>query len=126
MENCYGWWYQTTQSASLRAIIAVDTVLTLFFNVCGCEITNRVSSATRSTFDTIKIIFIWIISLAVKWETWHPVGSPIRVVGFLILTLGVFLYNNVLQFIPFLRQANREKYGPVGTQCKRCCHRGTV
>lgn len=52
-------------------------------------------------------------------EIWHPEGSPIRLVGFIVLNVGIFLYNNVTRFLPYLKPWNKEIYGPVGTQCKK-------
>lgn len=89
------------------------------FNQAGCEITNRVASATRTTFETIRVILIWIISIGIGWETWHSVATPIRIVGFVLVTAGVFLYNNVTQWLPFLKPINKEKYGKVGDQCRK-------
>ena len=96
MEDCYGWWYQSKASGKLIALIIVQWSLTLIYNVAGCEITNRVAAAARTTFDTIKVIFVWIISLIIKWEYWNNESSPVRLVGFVLLTVGVFMYNNII------------------------------
>lgn len=48
-------------------------------------------------------------------EFWVSPGSPIRLIGFILLNLGIFLYNNVTRFLPFLKPWNKELYGPVGT-----------
>lgn len=125
MENCYAWYYQSSHSGKIIALIVAQWALTMIYNVAGCEITNRVASATRTTFDTIKVIFVWIISIIIKWEYWNNTSSPVRLVGFILLTLGVFLYNNVTQWMPFLKPHNIEKYGKVGTQCKNCCKKKT-
>lgn len=121
MEDCYAWYYQSIHSPKLIALIIAQWILTLIYNVAGCEITNRVAAAARQTFDTIKVIFVWVFSIIFKLEDWSPTASPVRLVGFVLLTLGVFLYNNVTQWLPFLKPHNKEIYGPVGTQCKNCC-----
>ena len=83
----------------------------LVFNFTGMEITNHVSSATRSTFDSCRTILVWIVSFIVGWETWHTASTLTRFVGFIMVTLGVLLYNNVFRFIPFLRELNIQKFG---------------
>lgn len=115
MENCYAWYYQSKSSPLIAGLIASQVIFTLGFNQAGCEITNRVASATRTTFETIRVILIWIISIGIGWETWHSIATPIRIVGFVLVTTGVFLYNNVTQWLPFLKPINKEKYGKCGS-----------
>lgn len=103
----------------IAGLIASQVIFTLGFNQAGCEITNRVASATRTTFETIRVILIWIISIGIGWESWHNVATPIRIIGFVLVTTGVFLYNNVTQWLPFLKPINKEKYGKCGSQCKK-------
>lgn len=55
MEDCYAWYYQTSHSPLLIGLIFIYIILVLIFNVTGCETTSRVSSAARSTFNTIKV-----------------------------------------------------------------------
>ena len=42
--------------------------------------------------DMVRTIFIWIISLALEWETF----KYLQVVGFVILIYGTFVFNNVV------------------------------
>lgn len=67
------------------------------------EITNLVSSAARSTFDVSRTIIIWIVSFIVKWEIWHNIATPIRFVGFILVTFGILIYNNIFKIIPYLK-----------------------
>jgi hypothetical protein len=39
-----------------------------------------------------RTIFIWIISLALEWETF----KSLQVVGFVVLIYGTFIFNDVI------------------------------
>ena len=54
--------------------------------------TKQISATTRTVLDSIRTFVIWIFSLAVTWETF----SWIQLSGFVVLIIGMFLYNNVI------------------------------
>ena len=43
--------------------------------------------------NKIRTIFIWIISLALEWETF----KSLQVVGFAVLIYGTFIFNDVIR-----------------------------
>ncbi|KAJ3089720.1 hypothetical protein HK102_005686 [Quaeritorhiza haematococci] len=63
-----------------------------FFNWFGLSVTRHISATSRSTIDTCRTIFIWMISLGLGWETF----KGLQVVGFVILIYGTFLFNDVI------------------------------
>ncbi|KAI8333932.1 hypothetical protein BC941DRAFT_433376 [Chlamydoabsidia padenii] len=67
-----------------------------FFNWFGLSITNTISATARSTIDTSRTLFIWMISVYLGWE----IFSWIQVVGFVIMVVGTFYFNKVLRW-PF-------------------------
>ncbi|KAL2919712.1 hypothetical protein HK105_200626 [Polyrhizophydium stewartii] len=71
-----------------------------FFNWFGLSVTRHISSTSRSTIDTCRTLFIWIVSLGLGWETF----KWLQVVGFAILVYGTFLFNDVVKppaiFVP--------------------------
>ncbi|SAM06130.1 hypothetical protein [Absidia glauca] len=67
-----------------------------FFNWFGLSITNTISATARSTIDTSRTLFIWMVSLYLGWETF----SWIQVVGFVIMVIGTFYFNGVMRY-PF-------------------------
>ena len=103
MEDIKGWAYRLEHEPALIGLHVAFIACVLVFNFTGMEITNHVSSAARSTFDACRTIIIWIVSFIVGWEKWHNVSTPVRIVGFVLVTLGVLVYNNVFKIIPFLR-----------------------
>ncbi|KAI1755359.1 hypothetical protein F4782DRAFT_488271 [Xylaria castorea] len=63
------------------------------FNFFGLSVTRTVSATSRSTIDTCRTLFIWVVSLGLGWETfkWLQVG------GFALLVYFTFLFNGLVQ-----------------------------
>ena len=100
-----------THSVPESLLVFAQIFFTFGDNYTGLSITNYVSATTRTTFSTLKTIVIWVISSAIGWEKWHNQASPVRIVGFLLTTLAVMIYNNVFKIIPFLKAHNIEAHG---------------
>lgn len=55
--------------------------------------TRTVSATSRSTIDTCRTLFIWVVSLGLGWETF----KWLQVLGFALLVYGTFLFNEIVQ-----------------------------
>lgn len=55
--------------------------------------TRTVSATSRSTIDTSRTLFIWLVSLALGWESF----KWLQVVGFALLVYGTFLFNDIVR-----------------------------
>lgn len=86
-------------------IIAPGHLLTCSrcFNFFGLSVTRSVSATSRSTIDTCRTLFIWIISLGLRWETF----KWLQVVGFALLVYFTFLFNGLVK--PPLRSLHVEE-----------------
>jgi len=74
------------------------TILSIsFFNFAGVSVTKEMSATTRMVLDSVRTIFIWMFSMTVHWQGFHP----LTLIGFVVLLTGMMLYNNIL-FMPFL------------------------
>ncbi|KAF7514964.1 hypothetical protein G7054_g14850 [Neopestalotiopsis clavispora] len=62
------------------------------FNFFGLSVTRSVSATSRSTIDTCRTLFIWIVSLGLGWETF----KWLQVVGFALLVYFTFLFNGIV------------------------------
>ncbi|XP_073071682.1 solute carrier family 35 member F6 [Manis javanica] len=62
-----------------------------FFNFAGISVTKELSATTRMVLDSLRTVVIWVLSLALGWEAFHP----LQILGFLILLLGTALYNGL-------------------------------
>ncbi len=55
--------------------------------------TRTVSATSRSTIDTCRTLFIWLVSLGLGWETF----KWLQVAGFALLVYGTFLFNDIVR-----------------------------
>ena len=62
------------------------------FNVCGITTTKVASAAQRATIDTSRTLIIWILSCALKLETFHWEA----IFGFILLVFGTLTYNEII------------------------------
>ncbi|KAK4635858.1 hypothetical protein CLAFUW4_00767 [Fulvia fulva] len=75
------------------------------FNFFGLSVTRVISATARSTIDTCRTLFIWLVSLGLGWETF----KWLQVVGFILLVYGTAVFNEVVRppTIAFLRRQKR-------------------
>lgn len=79
------------------------------FNFFGLSVTRSVSATARSTIDTCRTLFIWMVSLGLGWETF----KWLQVLGFVLLVYFTFLFNGVVQPpFAFLRVSEVEELLP--------------
>ncbi|KAI9754641.1 MAG: hypothetical protein M4579_004604 [Chaenotheca gracillima] len=62
------------------------------FNFFGLSVTRTVSATSRSTIDTSRTLFIWMVSLGLGWETF----KWLQIIGFVVLVVGTFWFNDIL------------------------------
>lgn len=44
-----------------------------FYSFSGIYITKELSATTRIIFDSFKVIIVWIFSVALSWQEYHPI-----------------------------------------------------
>jgi hypothetical protein len=81
------------------------------FNFFGLSVTRSISATSRSTIDTCRTLFIWIVSLGLGWETF----KLLQVVGFALLVWGTALFNDIVQ-PPTVKFLRRQKRGPIALE----------
>ncbi|CAL5970930.1 Transmembrane_domain-containing protein [Hexamita inflata] len=112
MEDVKGWWYQLMHSNALLGLQIAYMCLTMMNNLSGFATTKNASASVRTTFTCFRPLLIWIVSLAVSWESFDKVATPIKITGFALSICGVLIYNNILIVLPYGRLKNAEKYVP--------------
>ena len=110
-EDTVAWFYQLQKEPIEIVLHVVYSVCTMMSSAAGISISGNLSSAARATIDACRIILIWLVSFALKWETWSNVVTPLRILGFALIILGVLVYNDVFKIIPYLRKQNIESFG---------------
>jgi len=95
--------------------IAISSVLIMIsiggFNFFGLSVTRSISATSRSTIDTCRTLFIWIVSLALHWETF----KWLQIVGFVLLVYGTFLFNDIVGH-PFTMCMKQQQAAPLLTE----------
>ncbi|KAG6053128.1 hypothetical protein E4U17_000758 [Claviceps sp. LM77 group G4] len=80
----------------LQKRILISSFLTMIsiggFNFFGLSVTRSVSATSRSTIDTCRTLFIWIVSLGLGWETF----KYLQIVGFAMLVYSTFVFNGIV------------------------------
>uniref|UniRef100_A0A5S6QLH3 EamA domain-containing protein n=1 Tax=Trichuris muris TaxID=70415 RepID=A0A5S6QLH3_TRIMR len=68
-----------------------------FFNFAGISVTKEIDAPTRMVLDSVRVFFIWAVSLLAGWQ--HFVVMQLG--GFFVLLFGMLIYNDILlrQFI---------------------------
>ncbi|KAK2843944.1 hypothetical protein FQN49_005922 [Arthroderma sp. PD_2] len=86
-----GWRNMTTNKAV--AITSIFIMISIGgFNFFGLSVTRSLSATSRSTIDTSRTLFIWLVSLGLGWETF----KWLQVLGFAMLVYGTFLFNDII------------------------------
>ena len=50
--------------------ILTGTILSIaFFNFAGITVTKEISATTRMVLDSVRTLFIYVVSLALCWQT---------------------------------------------------------
>ncbi|KAI1457100.1 integral membrane protein [Annulohypoxylon moriforme] len=80
--------YKAVWVSSLLTMVSIGG-----FNFFGLSVTRSVSATARSTIDSCRTLFIWIVSLGLGWESF----KGLQVVGFALLVYFTFLFNGVVQ-----------------------------
>jgi drug/metabolite transporter (DMT)-like permease len=84
-------------SGNWRIILAtVGNILSIaFFNFAGISVTKELSATTRMVLDSGRTLIIWIVSLALQWQSFFP----LQIVGFALLVIGMGIYNGVWEHL---------------------------
>ncbi|KAF6843679.1 integral membrane protein [Colletotrichum musicola] len=86
-------WRQLTGNRAIGLSSVLIMISIGGFNFFGLSVTRTVSATSRSTIDTCRTLFIWIVSLGLRWETF----KWLQVVGFALLVYFTFLFNGIVQ-----------------------------
>ncbi|KAI0480611.1 hypothetical protein GGR56DRAFT_671712 [Xylariaceae sp. FL0804] len=93
--------YKTVLISSFLIMISIGG-----FNFFGLSVTRSVSATARSTIDTCRTLFIWIVSLGLGWETF----KWLQVAGFALLVYFTFVFNGIVPPpLKFLRVREEEE-----------------
>ncbi|KAI5460072.1 hypothetical protein BGZ63DRAFT_389438 [Mariannaea sp. PMI_226] len=86
-------WHQMMENPRISTTSFLIMISIGGFNFFGLSVTRSVSATSRSTIDTCRTLFIWIVSLGLGWETF----KWLQIVGFGFLVYFTFVFNGIVQ-----------------------------
>merc|ERR1711962_1016067 len=110
LEDAYDGFVQLQNDhALLGALIGVIISISIF-NVTGISVTQEMSATTRMVLDSVRTIFVWMVSLGLQWQSFHF----LQPLGFFFIIVGMCFYCNLLivpnlQKVWQLYQQNQQK-----------------
>ncbi len=83
--------YQIMNSGTMFGLMLATIFTLCAFNSTSLGVTKHLSSTTRTTVSVVQTAILWAISIMIGWEgfLW------MQLIGFLLATWGVVLYNEV-------------------------------
>lgn len=99
LEDAYDGLYQLAHNPQLALAFCGTVVSIAFFNFAGISVTKEMSATTRMVLDSIRTLVIWTVSLGVGWQAFQW----LQLLGFVILVVGMCLYNDLF-FMPLFRK----------------------
>ncbi len=86
-------WRQMTADPRILVSSVLIMVSIGGFNFFGLSVTRSVNATSRSTIDTCRTLFIWLVSLGLGWETF----KWLQVAGFALLVYFTFVFNGLVR-----------------------------
>jgi len=92
LEDAWDGLCQLSNNPQLAGAFSLTVISIAFFNFAGISVTKEMSATTRMVLDSVRTLVIWGVSLAVQWQVFHW----LQLVGFIILVIGMCIYNDIL------------------------------
>ena len=64
----------------------------------GSVATKLTSAAQRNVVSQLRIFFVWAFFLTFQTVVGHETFNLIKLIGFIILTIGIFMFNKIICF----------------------------
>jgi uncharacterized membrane protein YoaK (UPF0700 family) len=87
--------FQSSQFKFFILLLLGNVLSIAFFNFAGISVTKELSATTRMVLDSGRTLIIWVVSLALQWQSFFP----LQIVGFALLVIGMGIYNGVWELI---------------------------
>ncbi|KAK6739273.1 hypothetical protein RB195_020991 [Necator americanus] len=117
LEDVFFAWDQI-RAEPLIAVALVGLIISIaFFNFAGTTVTKELSATTRTVIDSIRTIVVWGASIPL----FHAKFIPLQIIGFVLLILGMFIYNDIIIGPWFRRTFLPSVDEPSPGACTRCC-----
>uniref|UniRef100_A0A914XDT1 Solute carrier family 35 member F6 n=2 Tax=Plectus sambesii TaxID=2011161 RepID=A0A914XDT1_9BILA len=92
LEDVFDAFRQTGENHMIIVALSGTVISMALFNFAGISLTKELSATTRVVLDNGRTPLIWIVCLSLGWQAF----VPLQVLGFTLLLLGMFVYNDVI------------------------------
>jgi len=117
LENVLDAFKQIDANPLILVALGGTIVSIAFFNFAGISVTKEINATTRMVLDSVRVLAIWAVSLAVGWQDF----ILLQLLGFAILIFGMCVYNDIL-FGPLMREYVAPWFKRRNL-CPACCWR---
>ena len=94
MEDAIDGFIQLGNSPILLVSYICTTICLCIFMTSGIMITKKLSAVHRIVIGQLRAIFVWAVSISAP--AFNEEFQPLQIVGFLIISLGVLVFNDIL------------------------------
>ena len=92
LEDALDGFVQLGNNPVLLASFLCTSVALCFTLLAGIGVTRKLSAVHRLVLDSGRSVFIWAVSLIARWQ----IFQPLQIIGFLIMSVGVLIFNDIL------------------------------
>lgn len=104
LENVPDALVQLGNNWKIGAAICGNAFSIAFFNFFGISVTQQLSAAHRMVLDSVRTLVVWGVSLMLGWEQF----MPLQLVGFVVLSIGTAMYNEIIRVPQLFAYPERE------------------
>ncbi|RCN39319.1 transmembrane protein C2orf18 family protein [Ancylostoma caninum] len=115
LEDVFFAWKEICEQPWIAVALGGTIISIAFFNFAGVSVTKELSATTRMVLDSVRTLVIWMFSIPLFGE----IFIPVQLLGFALLILGMFVYNDIL-IGPWFRRRVLPNMGESHL-CTRCC-----
>lgn len=94
LEDAIDGFIQLSNNPVLLVCFISTSISLCICSILGIMITRKLSAVHRIVFDQLRTILVWAVSISAP--AFNEDFQPIQIVGFIIITLGVLVFNDVL------------------------------
>lgn len=96
-------------SAAIAVALGGNVISIAFFNFFGISVTKEMSATTRMVLDSLRTVVIWLVCLALGWETFKLKEGLMQIAGFVVLLSGTCIYNRIITIPVFMAGYNADQ-----------------
>uniref|UniRef100_A0A0N5ADW8 Solute carrier family 35 member F6 n=1 Tax=Syphacia muris TaxID=451379 RepID=A0A0N5ADW8_9BILA len=112
LEDIFDAFRELRDNPMIGVALGLTIVSIAFFNFFGITVTKELSATTRMVLDSVRTLVVWAFSLYLfdqKFISW-------QLIGFALLILGMFIYNDIY-FGPLFRRKVLPRLGGFSARC---------